>query len=68
MAVDIDRGQHLSKLRIVWTQVQNAQLNNLDQYRDGTAQPIVWPLEDKTGTPIYPYERARQKQALGLPA
>jgi branched-chain amino acid transport system substrate-binding protein len=50
-----------SKSRMVWTQVQNAQPNNLDQFRDGTAQPIVWPTEAKTGTLIYPYEKARQK-------
>jgi branched-chain amino acid transport system substrate-binding protein len=50
-----------SKSRMVWTQVQNAQPNNLDQFRDGTAQPIVWPPEAKTGTLIYPYEKARQK-------
>ena len=50
-----------SKSRMVWTQVQNAQPNNLDQFRDGAAQPIVWPPESKTGTLIYPYERARQK-------
>ena len=50
-----------SKSRMVWTQVQNAQPNNLDQFRDGSAQPIVWPPEAKTGTLIYPYEKARQK-------
>ena len=50
-----------SKARMVWTQVQNAQPNNLDQFRDGKAQPIVWPPEAKTGTLIYPYEKARQK-------
>ncbi len=50
-----------SKARMVWTQVQNAQPNNLDQFRDGKAQPIVWPPEARTGTLIYPYEKARQK-------
>jgi branched-chain amino acid transport system substrate-binding protein len=50
-----------STSRMVWTQVQNAQPNNLDQFRDGKAQPIVWPAESKTGTVIYPYEKARQK-------
>jgi branched-chain amino acid transport system substrate-binding protein len=50
-----------SKSRMVWTQVQNAQPNNLDQFRDGTAQPIVWPPEARTGTLIYPYGKARQK-------
>jgi len=49
-----------SKSRMFWTQVQNAQPNNLDQFRDGSAQPIVWPPEAKTGTLIYPYEKARQ--------
>ena len=50
-----------SKSRMVWTQIQNAQLNNLDQFRDGSAQPIVWPPEAKTGNLIFPYEKARQK-------
>ena len=50
-----------SKARMDWTQVQNAQPNNLDQFRDGKAQPIVWPPEAKTGTLIYPYADARKK-------
>ena len=50
-----------SKSRMVWTQVQNAQPNNLDQFREGKAQPIVWPLESKTGDLIYPYGEARKK-------
>jgi branched-chain amino acid transport system substrate-binding protein len=49
-----------STSRMVWTQVQNAQPNNLDQFRDGKAQPIVWPPEARTGTLIYPYEKARK--------
>jgi hypothetical protein len=44
-----------------WTQVQNAQPNNLDQFRDGKAQPIVWPPSAKTGELIYPYGDARKK-------
>jgi branched-chain amino acid transport system substrate-binding protein len=50
-----------SKSRMVWTQVQNAQPNNLDQFREGKAQPIVWPLSAKTGNLIYPYAHARKK-------
>ncbi|MBX9845795.1 MAG: amino acid ABC transporter substrate-binding protein [Xanthobacteraceae bacterium] len=50
-----------SKARQVWTQVQNAQPSNLDQFREGKAQPIVWPPEDATGTLIYPYGEARKK-------
>ena len=50
-----------AKPRMDWTQVQNAQPNNLDQFREGKSQPIVWPLEAKTGTLIYPYGDARKK-------
>ena len=50
-----------AKPRMDWTQVQNAQPNNLEQFRDGKAQPIVWPPEDATGTLIYPYGDARKK-------
>jgi branched-chain amino acid transport system substrate-binding protein len=50
-----------SKTRQVWTQVQNALPNNLDQFRDGKAQPILWPADVKTGTIIYPYGDARKK-------
>jgi branched-chain amino acid transport system substrate-binding protein len=50
-----------SKTRQVWTQIQNAQPNNLDQFRDGKVQPIVWPPEAATGKLIYPYAEARKK-------
>src|SRR3954454_23439228 len=50
-----------AKPRMDWTQVQNAQPNNLDQFRDRKAQPIVWPPEAKTGNLIYPYADARKK-------
>jgi branched-chain amino acid transport system substrate-binding protein len=50
-----------TKSRQVWTQFQNVQPNNLDQFREGKVQPIVWPPEMKTGTVIYPYAEARKK-------
>src|SRR6476620_12344528 len=50
-----------AKSRQVWTQFQNVQPNNLDQFRDGKVQPIIWPTADKTGTFIYPYADARKK-------
>jgi branched-chain amino acid transport system substrate-binding protein len=49
------------KSRQVWTQFQNVQPNNLDQFREGQVQPIVWPLDMKTGTVIYPYADARKR-------
>jgi branched-chain amino acid transport system substrate-binding protein len=50
-----------SQSRQVWTQFQNVQPNNLDQFRDGKVQPIIWPAGDKTGNFIYPYADARKK-------
>ena len=50
-----------SKSRAVWTQVQNAEPNNIEQFRTGKALPVVWPAEWKTGTLIYPYGDARKK-------
>jgi len=47
--------------RQVWTQFQNVQPNNLDQFRDGKVQPIIWPADAKTGNLIYPYAEAKKK-------
>ncbi len=43
------------------TQVQNVAPNNLDQFRDGSRTPILWPPEYKSGDFIYPYADARKK-------
>ena len=40
---------------------RTSQPNNLDQFRDGAKQPILWPPEYKTGDMIYPYADARKK-------
>jgi branched-chain amino acid transport system substrate-binding protein len=50
-----------SQARQAWTQFQNVKPNNLDQFRDGKVQPILWPPEMKTGEMIYPYANARKK-------
>jgi branched-chain amino acid transport system substrate-binding protein len=50
-----------TKARQVWTQFQNVQPGNLDQFRDGKVQPILWPAEFKTGNIVYPYGDARKK-------
>jgi branched-chain amino acid transport system substrate-binding protein len=50
-----------AKSRQVWTQFQNVQPNNLDQFRDGKVQPIIWPADAKTGNLIYPYAEAKRK-------
>ena len=50
-----------SKARAVWTQVQNAEPNNVEQFRTGKALPVVWPPEWQTGKLVYPYGDARKK-------
>src|SRR3954471_18898020 len=44
------------------TQVQNVAPNNLDQFRDGSRTPVLWPPAYKSGDLIYPYADARKKQ------
>jgi branched-chain amino acid transport system substrate-binding protein len=43
------------------TQFQNVEPNNVDQFRDGSKQPILYPPQYKTGDVIYPYADARKK-------
>jgi branched-chain amino acid transport system substrate-binding protein len=50
-----------SKPRQVFTQFQNVAPTDLNQFRDGAKQPILWPEDYKTGTLIYPYADARKK-------
>jgi len=49
------------KARQFTTQVQNVVPNNLDQFRDGSKTPVLWPPEYKSGDIIYPYADARKK-------
>jgi len=46
--------------RTLFTQFQNVAAGNIDQFRDGSVQPILWPPDYKTGTMIYPYADARK--------
>ncbi|MFL5041250.1 MAG: amino acid ABC transporter substrate-binding protein [Xanthobacteraceae bacterium] len=50
-----------SKPRQVFTQFQNVAPNDLDQFRNASKQPILWPAEYKTGSMIYPYAEAKKK-------
>ena len=51
----------ISSARQLTTQFQNVQPNDLNQFRDGSKQPILWPPEFKSGEMIYPYADARKK-------
>jgi branched-chain amino acid transport system substrate-binding protein len=50
-----------TKPRQFTTQVQNVAPNNLDQFRDGSRTPVLWPPEYKSVNFIYPYADARKK-------
>ncbi|MFL6807130.1 MAG: branched-chain amino acid ABC transporter substrate-binding protein, partial [Xanthobacteraceae bacterium] len=50
-----------SRPRQVFTQFQNVAPNDLDQFRNASKQPILWPAEYKTGSMIYPYAEAKKK-------
>jgi branched-chain amino acid transport system substrate-binding protein len=60
VAGEIAYNQHgdWTKPRIVFTQFQDVQPNNVEQFRDGSKQPILWPPQYKNGTMIYPYAEA----------
>jgi branched-chain amino acid transport system substrate-binding protein len=63
VAGDIAYGQdgEWKDTRQFLTQFQNVEPNNVEQFRDGHKQPILWPPEYKTGDMIYPYADARKK-------
>jgi branched-chain amino acid transport system substrate-binding protein len=46
--------------RTLVTQFQNVATGNIDQFRDGSVQPILWPPQYKSGTMIYPYAAAKK--------
>ncbi len=50
-----------AKPRQLFVQFQNLEPNNLDQFRDASKQPILWPPEYKSGNMIYPFADARKK-------
>ena len=49
-----------SKPRTVFSQFQDVQPGNVEQFRDGAKQPVLWPAEYRTGTMIYPYAEAKR--------
>ncbi len=50
-----------AKSRQLFTQFQNVAPNDLEQFRTGSKQVILWPAAYKTGNMIYPYGEARKK-------
>jgi branched-chain amino acid transport system substrate-binding protein len=50
-----------TKSRQLFTQFQDVAPNDLEQFRAGSKQVILWPAEYKTGKIVYPYGDARKK-------
>ena len=46
--------------RTMFTQFQHVVPGNLEQFGDGSVEPILWPAQYKTGTMIYPYADAKK--------
>ena len=46
--------------RTLFTQFQNVAAGIIDQFRDGSVQPILWPPQYKSGSLIYPYATAKK--------
>jgi branched-chain amino acid transport system substrate-binding protein len=53
--VAYDKSGQWTEERTLFTQFQNVAPGNMDQFRDGSVQPVIWPPQYKTGTMIYPY-------------
>jgi branched-chain amino acid transport system substrate-binding protein len=60
-AIAFGKDGEWTEARQFTTQVQNVAPNNLDQFRDGSRTPVLWPSEYKSGDIIYPYADARKK-------
>ena len=58
-AIAFGKDGEWTQARQFTTQVQNVAPNNLDQFRDGSRTPILWPPEYKNGNIIYPYVAAQ---------
>jgi branched-chain amino acid transport system substrate-binding protein len=49
-----------ARTRELFTQFQHVKPNDVEQFRDGSKQIVVWPPEYKTGDIIYPYAEAKR--------
>jgi branched-chain amino acid transport system substrate-binding protein len=47
-----------AKPRTVFSQFQDVQPGNAEQFRDGSRQPILWPPEYQKGKMVYPFAEA----------
>ncbi len=58
--IQYDAAGEWSTPRNVFTQFQNVAAGNLEQFGNGSVEPILWPPQFKTGDMIYPYADAKK--------
>jgi branched-chain amino acid transport system substrate-binding protein len=58
--IEFNKDGEWAQPRLVFTQFQNVEPSNLEQFGGMSRRPIVWPDKYKTGTAIYPYAAARR--------
>jgi branched-chain amino acid transport system substrate-binding protein len=49
-----------TQARTVFSQFQDVQPGNVEQFSDGSRQPILWPEQYKTGKMIYPFAELKR--------
>ncbi len=57
--VKFGKGGEWAEPRVLQTQFQNIQRNDVSQFKDIAAQVVIDPAEYKSGDVIYPYEKAK---------
>jgi branched-chain amino acid transport system substrate-binding protein len=58
--IEFSKDGEWAKPRTVFTQFQNVAPNDVEQFADGSKQPVLWPPQYKTGDIIYPYAAAKK--------
>jgi len=58
---DVEFGEkgEWKKARLMTVQFQNITSTNLDDFRDGKGEVVLWPDEYKAGEPILPYSAVK---------
>jgi branched-chain amino acid transport system substrate-binding protein len=50
-----------AKSRVFFTQFQHVTGNSVDQFKDTSHEPVVWPDQYKSANVIYPYAEAKKQ-------
>lgn len=59
--ISFDKSGEWAQPRLLFTQFQNVDPNNLEQFSGTDREVVIWPHQYKTGDVIYPYSNAKKK-------